>query len=74
MGRTTIIDTCNIGSCAVIEFLPWPECADVCIAGICPNGKDLSNAEFYTCVPDTGSWRCDKKVDVGSTTIFPVCA
>ena len=72
--KTTSISTCNLGACASVEYLPWPSCMGQCVNQICPNAKALSNAEFFSCVPSTGMWRCNKKVETNGNTTYPVCA
>jgi hypothetical protein len=72
-GNGYLFGSCGIGTARTFTILDWPNCLTQCMQAICPNGRGLSNYAEGHCVPSTGSWYCDIKIDVTSSTPLPHC-
>lgn len=72
-GGASLLGGCSMGKCKTFVALPWPACETECNTQKCPNGKDLSNIEHHVCDKNDGTWDCVNKIDVSSSTVFPIC-
>jgi hypothetical protein len=66
-------NTCGIGTARAFVDLQWPDCVHQCINSVCPNNRDLSNYAEGHCIPSTGEWACDTKVNIDVDTVLPHC-
>jgi hypothetical protein len=71
-GGSFFLGSCGIGTARDFVDLAYPECLGECLYSKCPNNKGLSNWAEAHC-DSNGGWVCDKKQDVGSSTLLPYC-
>lgn len=67
-GGQSFFGSCGIGKGRSIVALDWPACTSQCVNAICQNNRGLSNYAYGSCVPETSSWYCEGKYDVGAPT------
>ncbi|KAI8472081.1 MAG: hypothetical protein J3K34DRAFT_216437 [Monoraphidium minutum] len=79
-GNSFSLGGCTLGtankreSMLALSQLPWPACMNQCIKSPCEdNQRGVSNMVFYDCVPSSGNWACNSKVETKTENPPPYC-